>query len=76
MKEPIKNNQLTQEELEIAQASGERLVDAQAGAAVANRLMALQRRRFAQSQVIDQHTRPDVARTSPSEEIRMFVLIS
>jgi signal transduction histidine kinase len=47
----------TQEELEIAQASGERLVDAQAGAAVANRLMALERRRFAQSQLIDQRTR-------------------
>ncbi len=47
----------TQEEVEIAQASGERLIDAQAGAAVAHRLMDLQRRRFAQTQVVDQRTR-------------------
>jgi signal transduction histidine kinase len=47
----------TQEEIEIARASGERLIDTQAGAEMARRLMALQRQRLAESQVIDQRAR-------------------
>ncbi|KPV49782.1 hypothetical protein SE17_30670 [Kouleothrix aurantiaca] len=47
----------TQEEIEIARAAGERLIDAQASAAMARRLMELQRQRLAESQVIDQRTR-------------------
>jgi signal transduction histidine kinase len=47
----------TQEEIEIARASGERLIDTQASAEMARRLMALQRQRLAQSQVLDQRAR-------------------
>jgi signal transduction histidine kinase len=47
----------TQEEIEIAQVSSERLLDTQASAEIARRLMELQRERLAQSQVIDQRTR-------------------
>ncbi|MCP4540889.1 MAG: hypothetical protein GY832_27450 [Chloroflexi bacterium] len=47
----------TQEEIEIARASGERLIDTQASAEMARRLMALQRQRLAESQVLDQRTR-------------------
>jgi signal transduction histidine kinase len=47
----------TQEEMEIARAVGERLIDTQASAQLARRLMALQRQRLAQEQVIDQRTR-------------------
>jgi signal transduction histidine kinase len=47
----------TQEEIEIAQASGERLVDMLAGEEMARRLMALQRRRMAETQVADRRTR-------------------
>ncbi|MCB9420380.1 MAG: hypothetical protein H6667_11265 [Ardenticatenaceae bacterium] len=47
----------TQEEIEIARVSGERLIDTQASAEMARRLMDLQRERLAQSQVIDQRTR-------------------
>ena len=47
----------TQEEIEIAQASGERLMDTLASAEIAQRLMALQRQRLAESQVIDQRAR-------------------
>ncbi len=47
----------TQEEMEIARAAGERLVDLQASAEMARRLMDLQRRQLAESQVIDQRTR-------------------
>jgi signal transduction histidine kinase len=43
--------------MEIARAAGERLVDAQASAEIARRLMALQRQRLAEAQVIDQRTR-------------------
>lgn len=46
-----------QEEIEIARASGERLIDTQAGAAMAQRLMSLQRQRLAESQVIDRRAR-------------------
>jgi signal transduction histidine kinase len=47
----------TQEEIEIARASGERLIDTQAGAEMARRLMALQRQRLAETQVIDRRAR-------------------
>ncbi|MBN1310799.1 MAG: hypothetical protein JXB30_05205 [Anaerolineae bacterium] len=47
----------TQEEIEIAQASGERLVDMLAGEEMARRLMTLQRRRLAETQVADRRTR-------------------
>ena len=40
------------EEIEIARATGERLIDAQASAQMAQRLMALQRQRLAESQVL------------------------
>jgi len=46
-----------QEEIEIARITGERLIDTRASAEMARRLMALQRERLAQSQVIDQQTR-------------------
>ncbi|HEX8228665.1 MAG TPA: ATP-binding protein [Chloroflexia bacterium] len=47
----------TQEEIEIARASGERMVDTQASAEMARRLMSLQRRRLAESQVLDRQAR-------------------
>jgi signal transduction histidine kinase len=47
----------SQEEIEIARLAGERLIDAQASAEMAGRLMSLQRQRLAQSQVVDQQTR-------------------
>jgi len=47
----------TQEEIEIARAGGERLIDTQASAEMARRLMALQRQRLVESQVIDRRTR-------------------
>jgi signal transduction histidine kinase len=47
----------TQEEIEIARASGERLIDMQAGVEMAQRLMTLQRRRMAESGVLDRRTR-------------------
>jgi signal transduction histidine kinase len=46
-----------QEEIEIARASGERLLDAQAGATMAQRLMSLQRQRLAESQLLDRRAR-------------------
>jgi signal transduction histidine kinase len=47
----------TQEEIEIARTVGERLVDIQASAEMARRLMSLQRQRMVESRVIDQRTR-------------------
>lgn len=47
----------TQEEIEIARASGERLIDTQATAEMAQRLMVLQRQRLMESQIIDRRTR-------------------
>jgi signal transduction histidine kinase len=47
----------TQEEIEIAQASGERIIDMLAGEEMARRLMGLQRRRLAETQVLDRQTR-------------------
>lgn len=46
-----------QEEMEIARAVGERLIDIQASAEMAKRLMALQRQRLMESQVLDRTTR-------------------
>lgn len=51
------NGLYTQEEIEIARVSGERLIDTQASAEMARRLMSLQREQLAQSQVIDRRTR-------------------
>jgi signal transduction histidine kinase len=47
----------TQEEMEIARATGERLIDVQASAEMASRLMALQRQQLAESQLLDRRTR-------------------
>lgn len=47
----------TQEEIEIARASGERLIDTQASVEISQRLMKLQRQRLAKSQVLDRQTR-------------------
>lgn len=47
----------TQEEIEIAQATGERLLDARAGAEITRRLIALQRKRMVAGQVADQRVR-------------------
>lgn len=51
------NGLYTQEEIEIARASGERLVDTQASTEMARRLMSLQRRRLAESLVLDRQAR-------------------
>ncbi|MFN8458365.1 MAG: ATP-binding protein, partial [Anaerolineae bacterium] len=47
----------TQEEIEIARAGGERLLDTGASAELSRRLMQLQRQRLAQTQLLDRHTR-------------------
>jgi signal transduction histidine kinase len=47
----------SQEEIEVARASGERLVDIQASTEMARRLMALQRQRLAEGQVLDRRGR-------------------
>jgi signal transduction histidine kinase len=47
----------TQEEIEIARASAERVIDLLAGEQVARRLVELQRRRFAETRVVDLRTR-------------------
>lgn len=47
----------TQEEIEIARATGERLIDTSASAELARRLMQLQRERMVESQVLDRRTR-------------------
>lgn len=46
-----------QEEIEIARASGERLIDVIASAELARRLMALQRERLAETQLLDRRAR-------------------
>jgi signal transduction histidine kinase len=46
-----------QEEIEIARATGERLLDSRASAEMARRLMALERQRLAESQVLDHNAR-------------------
>jgi len=47
----------TQEDIEIARAVGERLIDIQASTEMARRLMALQRQHLAESQVLDRRAR-------------------
>lgn len=47
----------TQEEIEIARASGERMIDTRASTEMARRLMSLQRRRLAESLVLDRQAR-------------------
>jgi signal transduction histidine kinase len=47
----------SEEELEIARATGERLIDAAASVALSQKLMSLQRERMAQTQLLDQRTR-------------------
>lgn len=47
----------TQEEIEVARAAGERIIDTRASAELALRLMALQRHRLAESQLLDQRAR-------------------
>jgi signal transduction histidine kinase len=47
----------SQEEIDIARASGERLIDTLASAELARRLMALQRQRVAETQLLDQRAR-------------------
>lgn len=47
----------TQEEIEIAQVTGERLIDAQVSAEITRRLISLQRRHKVAGQVIDQRVR-------------------
>ncbi len=47
----------TREEIEVARAAAERLIDARASAELTRRLMALQKQRLAESQVLDQSTR-------------------
>jgi signal transduction histidine kinase len=47
----------TEEEIEVARAGAERLLDALAGAALASRLMELQRRRLSEIQIADHQTR-------------------
>ncbi len=51
------NGLYSQEEIEIARVTGERLIDTQASNEIARRLMELQRQRLAQTQIIDQQTR-------------------
>jgi signal transduction histidine kinase len=46
-----------QEEMEIARAAGERLIDVQASSEMARRLVFLQRQRLAESQVLDRRAR-------------------
>lgn len=55
--EKVDGGLYTQEEIEIARASGERLIDMQAGAEMARRLMSVQRQRLVESQVLDAQTR-------------------
>ena len=47
----------TDEEIALARVAGERLIDARASAELARRLIAVQRGRFAESQVADRQTR-------------------
>ena len=47
----------SREEIEVAQSSGERLIDARASAEIARKLLGMQRQRLAQTQVLDQRTR-------------------
>jgi signal transduction histidine kinase len=55
--EKIDGSLYTQEEFEIARVTAERLVDIQASAEMARRLMAMQRQRMSESLLLDQQTR-------------------
>ncbi len=55
--EKLDNSLYTQEEVELARLAGERILDARASAEIARRLVALQRQRIAESQVIDRRAR-------------------
>jgi len=58
---PKRNGQVyTQEEIAIAQATGERLIDTQASAEITQRLLRLQRERLVTTQVVDQRVRRDL----------------
>jgi signal transduction histidine kinase len=50
----------TQEEIEIARASGERLIDTEASAEIVRRLTALQRQRMVAGQVVDRRMRREL----------------
>lgn len=50
-------NPYSQEEIEIARSAAERLLDTHASIELSRRLMALQRQRLAETQVLDQRTR-------------------
>lgn len=51
------NGLYTQEEIDVARVSGERLIDTKASAEMARRLMDLQRERLEKTQIVDQQTR-------------------
>jgi len=55
--EKVDGGLYTEEEIEVARATGERLIDTQASAEVTRRLLTLQRQRLAESQVLDRQTR-------------------
>ncbi len=55
--EKMDNSLYTQEEVELARMAGERILDARASAEIARRLVALQRQRIAETQVVDRRTR-------------------
>lgn len=55
--EKVDGGVYTQEEMEIARASCERLLDTKASAEMAQRLLALQRQRLVESQIVDRRTR-------------------
>ena len=55
--EKLSGSLYTQEEIEIARAVGEHLIDTKASMEMARRLISLQRQRLIQSQVLDQQTR-------------------
>ncbi len=63
----------TQEEIEIARATGERLIDTQASAEMARRLMSTQRQRLATGQVIDGRARR-ILHDSVLPELHMLML--
>jgi signal transduction histidine kinase len=55
---PKRNNAVyTREEIEIARASAERILDTLTGEQIAHRLVQIQRRRFAETRVLDLRTR-------------------
>lgn len=55
--EKLDHGLYSHEEIELARAAGEQLLDTQASAAIAQRLMHLQRQRMAESQILDRRTR-------------------